>query len=594
MQSSKTDTGTLTLQMKIVLFFYSHSEPDSALVYAKKGLDLARETENKKREADFLQWYGIIYHYKSFYELALENFQASIKIYESIGYKKGVATSLNNIGSIYFDDLGDFAKALDYYSQALEIKNELGEKTSVALNYSNIGNCHIELKDFKKAYDNLILAKNIYEGLDDKDGMARTYNILGYYYAKQNNDAEALSYRQKALQLAKENENQWIETRSFIGLGEIYRKQKQFDHSIAVYQNALANSRNIDYLIGQLDTYEGLYKTYFDQGKYDSAIHYLTRFDAIKDTLKRRELDNRIGEMQVKYETEKKEREIAKLNAENVRADLLLSKRNNQVLWISGSSLLLLAILLIFYGRYRQQQFRKMAQKEIELKTLEKKQQVELLNTIVTTQEEERTKLSINLHDGLGQMLTAAKINLALCLSSHEVNESNGPLSKNIQTAADMVQKALTESKNIATDLLPVNIAGTGLLTGIQEICDNNNAANPVLKINFYSSGVPDELPGIIKINIFRISQELITNVIKHAEATTADLQIFFRDDTLVVQMVDNGKGIDANTKDKSGIGLKSIETRVKLLGGTMELDSSAGSGTTFTIHIPLENKSSL
>ena len=89
--------------MKVVLYFYQHSNPDSALVYINEGLALAHKSLNKKREGDFLQWKGIIYHKRSFYELALENYQASIRVYDEIGYKKGVAKGLNNIGSTNFN-----------------------------------------------------------------------------------------------------------------------------------------------------------------------------------------------------------------------------------------------------------------------------------------------------------------------------------------------------------------------------------------------------------------------------------------------------------------------------------------------------------
>ena len=155
-----------------------------------------------------------------------------------------------------------------------------------------------------------------------------------------------------------------------------------------------------------------------------------------------------------------------------------------------------------------------------------------------------------------------------------------------------MVQKALVESKNIAFNLLPVTISEMGMLNGIREICENNNGANPGLKINFYTTDIPAVLPQMVEINVFRICQEMITNIIKHAGATVASLQIFFRNNTLVIQMEDNGKGFNTLEINKKGLGLKSIETRVKLLAAEINIDSSPGNGTTITIHVPLKKES--
>ena len=179
-------------------------------------------------------------------------------------------------------------------------------------------------------------------------------------------------------------------------------------------------------------------------------------------------------------------------------------------------------------------------------------------------------------------------MNLANCLRG--VTDSTGDLKDQINNSIEMVSNALTESKNIASNLLPVTIKGRGLVSGLRDICENNNLVNGELKINLYTQDMPVDLPQMVEINVFRICQELITNTIKHSKASVADLQLFHRDNMLVIQMVDNGVGFDQLTLKGDGLGIRNIQNRIELLSGEMTIDTSHGKGCTFTFHIPLQN----
>ena len=152
-----------------------------------------------------------------------------------------------------------------------------------------------------------------------------------------------------------------------------------------------------------------------------------------------------------------------------------------------------------------------------------------------------------------------------------------------------MVNDALAESKNIASDLLPLNFKERGLLNGIKEICSKNNQVSNCI-INFYSHDIPSKLPLIIEINVYRICQELITNSVKHSNATIINLQLFYRDSKLVIQVEDNGVGFNHLKTRDDGIGLRNIKNRVQLLQGEMVIDSSPGKGCTIIIDFLLNS----
>ena len=358
--------------------------------------------------------------------------------------------------------------------------------------------------------------------------------------------------------------------------------------AIAYFTKGLELSKKINFKLTEANAYEGLTNAAIAKGDYISAYNYLKKFNEVKDTLQNSETHKRVDELLLKYGTEKKERQIQELGKKNAVNELQLVKRRNQVLYILGSSLLILMIILLLVFRNRQQQHKKDIEKEIEMTVMKEQQQKELLHAIVNTEEEERRKLAGDLHDGLGQILTAAKMNLAMC--SRSVTPGSGLLKDQIDHSIQMVSNALTESKNIASNLLPVTIKGRGLVSGLRDICDNNNLVNTQMKINLYAHDIPSGLPQMVEINAFRICQELITNTIRHSGASLADLQLFHRDNMLVIQMVDNGIGFNQSAIKGNGLGIRNIQNRINLLSGEMNIDTSPGKGCTFTFHIPLQN----
>jgi len=317
------------------------------------------------------------------------------------------------------------------------------------------------------------------------------------------------------------------------------------------------------------------------------AWDYQEQAGQLKDSLQSIEGNKRMAELQIKYETEKKEREIQQMAKANAQSQLQLEVKANQLLLSIAGAIVAVLVLIVLYTRYRASQQKKMAVKESEMSALKEKQQQELLHTVIHTQEAEREKLAADLHDGLGQMLTAAKMNLNNSLQ--QLPDENGEARNNIQSSLKRVIEALDESKSLASGLLPLNMRDKGLVNGINEICDRNNNLQQGLTIQFFSSDIPSGLPAIVEINVYRICQELITNVIKHAKASTANLQLFYRDQSLVIQMEDNGTGINQPGVSGNGLGLKNIRSRVQLLSGEMNIDTGKGKGTTFIIHIPVK-----
>jgi two-component system NarL family sensor kinase len=250
----------------------------------------------------------------------------------------------------------------------------------------------------------------------------------------------------------------------------------------------------------------------------------------------------------------------------------------------------------LLYYRYSLKQKNKIIEREISLNTermrsieekrmLQEKQQKELLNVVINAQEEERRKIAIDIHDGLGQLLTGVKLNIQLALAEKNISSETEEIIKNIQS---LNNESIAESKNMASNLLPYNIKDFGLVAAIKNLCYNNNQLK-VSDIKFYSNDVPRKLPSELEIAVYRITQELVSNALKHAKAKEIFVQLFYRESKLVLQVEDDGVGFDKNqSNNQNGMGLKNITIRAQLLFANLEIDSVLNKGTTTLIEFPL------
>ncbi|MDO6389554.1 chemotaxis protein CheB [Pontibacter sp. BT731] len=213
-------------------------------------------------------------------------------------------------------------------------------------------------------------------------------------------------------------------------------------------------------------------------------------------------------------------------------------------------------------------------QKDAEQATIKLKlsQQLETINTMLQTQEEERSRISEALHNGLGQILYAAKLSLDNLATST-------PQQKKTKESVDQfLKEGIQITRNISFELTPAILKEFGLKTAIQEMI--NRFKSPQLRITSTLIVPDNSLDYAVSLPVYRIAQELLNNVVKHSGATKADVALTVADSTIHLRVRDNGKGIDQkNMQTKKGVGLKSIKNRINLLDGDFEIVTEAGKG---------------
>ncbi|SFU49555.1 two-component system, chemotaxis family, CheB/CheR fusion protein [Pontibacter akesuensis] len=208
---------------------------------------------------------------------------------------------------------------------------------------------------------------------------------------------------------------------------------------------------------------------------------------------------------------------------------------------------------------------------------LQVSQQREILNAVMQTQEEERSRISEALHNGLGQVLYAAKLNL------DNLSPESEPKKKIKDNVDQLLRQGINITRDISSELTPSVLNEFGLKVAVEEII--SRFSSPQLKIKYAMQGFDEKLDYTVTLSLYRIIQELLNNVIKHSGATEASVQLIQKDDLVRLSVKDNGKGmVDGAYDTMNGIGLSSIRNRLKLLGGKMEIKSSEGEGAEFKV----------
>lgn len=203
------------------------------------------------------------------------------------------------------------------------------------------------------------------------------------------------------------------------------------------------------------------------------------------------------------------------------------------------------------------------------------------------TIEEERMNISRELHDGLGQLLTAAHLNLVLI--EQNLKENPGQVLADLKRTKNIITNTIQEVRSISQNLRPVILDDLGLVPALRTLCDEFSQST-TLTVRFEEYQITGPHRAGIEIAIYRICQEALNNIARHSDATEATVEIYNRSSHLLLLIQDNGRGFDVNQmmKTKSGSGLINIKERAELVGGSIQIESQIGLGTEIIVEIPL------
>ncbi|HBR54172.1 MAG TPA: hypothetical protein DEA82_08270 [Flavobacteriaceae bacterium] len=310
---------------------------------------------------------------------------------------------------------------------------------------------------------------------------------------------------------------------------------------------------------------------------YDESMNFRVSMAAIE----RAAQNNLFNELEVKYQTAEKEKQLLLSEQEK-------KKTQNIAIGLGGSVIAVVIIGILFIKNTKRKQRIAEQQRELEIQKTEKilkEQELTTIDAMIEGQEKERKRLASDLHDSVGATLAAAKLQFHHLSKNREQGEFTDALFSKI---GKLLEDAYAEIRGMAHVKNNGVIAKNGLLPAVHKLANSASGANG-LTITVEDYGLEERLDNTLEISVFRIIQELVTNIIKHSQATEASISINQYEDSLNIIVEDNGKGFDArHLPQKEGMGLSSIEKRIEHLEGTMEVDTTLGKGTNILIDIPL------
>ncbi|TXD51033.1 MULTISPECIES: sensor histidine kinase [unclassified Polaribacter] len=569
------------------------------------GLEASKKAGNKNLIAVGQVYFSDYYNQKKEYYKSIEYINMALFYFLEANDVAQIYSCNFKLGQLYYT-IFEFDKSLECYFTSLKIADKNKNELQIAAHLEKIGEVYLLTPDLKKARINFYKAIDIYKRLNNEKGIIGNLTNLGASYQKEgsrtNNRAlviKAISLFEKGLEKTKKGGFE-INRSIFLGnIGSSFRFLEKYEESLAYLFRALALKVTLERFSSAAHTCNDISETYLEMnnlskareyalkaidfskdlnihkerfacyllskieyksGNFKKSHNYLKNYHQIQDSLFSIQKITKINDLQIQYETEKKNLKIA---AQESNIALLASENalKNQLLLFGGLGLIAVFIFILLF-------------KAKNTVKKEKLQQEKFSQGLLQSQEEERVRIARELHDSVGQQLTLIKI------------KAQNSQQKEITL---LTKNALEEVRSISRNLYPALLKEYGLTKSIAQLITEYEQQTHLI----FSRDI-DPIDLYFKenerLNFYRLIQECLTNIVKHAKAKSVTVNIKKEEDKVVTLISDNGKGfvVDDNKK-KNSLGLKTILERIKIMDGKLSIDSKINNGTTFLFSIPIK-----
>ena len=548
-------------------------ESEKAMRHFKTAARLADEMDAHELHGFALDRMGITFINLNKPDSALLCFQASMDLYYAHGFDHRVWTPLDGISQLYAGK-GDYEKALLYGEKALASIEGYDEPIATTILLDHLINLAGE---FEKA-DVYAKYLDLYLSTIDPEKLTDDNSHLATFYHSKDDPEDQIRDIENAISLLSTQKPKLSLVNAYYHLGKVYFKVGEHSKAVEAWTKGQDLNAQINGAGFRTAFYKALSDAYAKLGNNTLAMDALKKYYTLRDSIANLENTRKLDELQLKYETAQKEERITQ------QAFAIAQKtRERNILAVGGALLLLAIILVIGVLRSRLKSQKMMARQEME--AMQQKHNLTALRAMVKGQEEERKRIAYDLHDGLGGLLSTAKHQIEKLLDKVDPKSINGEAGR---TSA-LIDMACEDVRRIAHNMMPHALMKMGLNAAIGDMVNLLQSGSEI-DISYQNLTDIDRLDEEREIMLYRIVQELVQNAIKHAGATSILIQLSQHHNILSLVVEDDGKGFDVHTADTDGLGLQSLESRVKFLNGQLDIDSSPEAGTAVTIDIPLHD----
>ncbi|MET0466428.1 MAG: ATP-binding protein [Chitinophagaceae bacterium] len=580
------DVNTITDCYRVLGVWYSSYDlKDSALHYYRLSMQSAEKNHNLFLIAGAQFNMGNIYYWQGKYDSCIIYYQRAATVYEGQEILKDKSVTEKQLDrrksdlygnmSAVFNMLKNLVKADEYIDKAIAISKKYNSPAAAdalafymqtkADNYTANGFVERALRT------RLEFLGQMQEGQNAKVYLQQSYqNISREYFSLDKIDSSRI-YADKSLELASLLKVPGAIAASNWQLGRIAMKNEQYAQAEKYLLQTKDFYESSTDPAEQKGYYDVMRELNFKLGKYKEAYLFFEKYQEINDSLLLSEKAREFAEREVRYETEKKETQIGLQKSE-------IRQKNVLNYFLIGSSL---ALIVIFFLTYRNYKNRQQLQQQ-RIGELETEKQLAATQFLLQGQEEERSRLAKDLHDGLGGLLSGVKLQLGAMKGNLVLNDTNTIAFDRALTKLD---ESISEMRRVAHNMMPEALLKLGLKQAVYDYCESLSY-DQAFRINCEVHGFDMRMNSSSEIVLYRIVQELLNNAVKHSGASGIMVQLMRQEDGVVtITVEDNGKGFDmANTDVLRSAGVRNIQSRVKYLNGTMDIKSAPGKGVSVYI----------
>lgn len=457
---------------------------------------------------------------------AIQDFREGIRLYETCKIDTAYWLCLRYLGATYFG-LSQGDSALHYLNEAYNLVKNTTKYSLIASTAGMIG--------------------EVYRDVFKNNEKALPYYDISLQNALRSNDYEALGY-------------------AYLRYGSFRVNQLKNCAGNALLEKALALFEEHEDMEGILFVTKSLAINYAQCNEPEQAAQTTRKLLKLQDSFFKKQVADKAAYYRELYETDKKD---LALKAASVK--------RQQLTYIFIALLAVsLSVLAWLYHRYK-------AKKKAETEKQIAAERLLRFKAVIDTEEKERERIARELHDGIGHLLTGAKLNVS---AMETASQGNKALAEN---AMKILDEALAETRTISHNLMPATLSELGFNNAIQQLARKINKAGQV-HINLELQDDVAIRSRFIATTIYRIIQEALNNMLKHAGATLISIQMNEAQGMLILNLSDNGKGFDTNNiRQSEGLGWKNIYARVEVLNGSIDVHSIFHQGTHIHITIPHE-----
>jgi signal transduction histidine kinase/Flp pilus assembly protein TadD len=569
-------------RLKAVVYFIGEKE-DSLSLAISKAFASAKTSRDAKELALVNDVRGWIFQNLEQNDSATYYYIQAVKIADSLKDHKFSGEIYSNL-AVLFWSIGNYQKAAEYAAGAYHNGTILHDTLLLSNSLFDLGNAKASSKQYDTA---ILLYKRVKELV--KDPVKYNYVLFSAVsneagvYADMGNHKKAISAYKKILR--------WnsvipahLQSYVYSGLGAAQYEENQLNEAESNMAKAIKLASEGGVKIGLRDSYLLMSQIKEKQNQFALALDFRKKYDSLNDTLMSSSRTKFIHQLEAKYHSAQKNNQITQQQLSISENQRIIQRKNiiNAAL-ISGVLFLLIVGILLYrnFNHRNKLLWQNQKLKEQRITELEQERKLVAAQSVMKGQEAERSRLARDLHDGVGGLLSGVKLSMSNMKGNVFLSEENAQTFENVISQLD---QSIAELRRVSHNMMPEALIKYGLKEALENYCENMNFSGKI-NVQLQTYGMEKRMEQSTEIIIYRMIQELLNNVIKHADARNVLIQLVRKEDHFNLTVEDDGKGIDAKeNENKTGAGLANIKARAEYLNGNVDIVSKKGEGTSVNI----------